>query len=312
VQRLAPRFPSSVMTPEGFDTDPMTGLLRGVTQMTSKGPKTIPGDKLVWHVMEREGNDWYGTSMLRPMYGAWRLKRAVMIAAGIGWDRFAYGTPIVRYPLGGGPSKKREADEIGRNYRTHERGWVTLEGPAGNAEGWDLEVKTATINDPVPLVNLYDGQIALAAMEHFSILGRTQTGNRAIGEVLAEPFYLGLQTCADALAERRIRSLFRRFVNVNFGEDYDTPNLIVSGIASRDLLQYAQALEALSAAGLTFTDPDTVNDIRALFDLRQLPAPVAEALDTLPADAGITVVPGANGRRALPAGTTIEGGVLGL
>lgn len=309
IQRLAPRFPSSVMVPEGFDTDPMTGKLRGVTQMTSKGPRTMTGDNVCWYTMEKEGNDWYGVSMLRPMYGAWRLKRAVMIAAGIGWDRFAYGTPVVRYPQGGGPAKKREADEIGRNYRTHERGWVTLEGTA--SEGWDIDIKTASINDPVPLIHLYDEQIATAAMEHFSILGRTQTGARALGEVLAEPFYLGLQTTADAIAERKVRTIIRRYVDVNFGKDFDTPNLIVSGIASRDLLAYAQALEALNAAGLTFTDPETVNDLRELFDLRKLPEEVQAALQALPADAGVTALPGTQGAKALPPGT-LEGRAIGL
>lgn len=319
VQRLAPRFPSSVMTPNGFVTDTMTGLLSSVTQMTATGPKTIPGEKLIWHTQEKEGNDWYGTAMLRPMYGSWRMKRAVTIAAGIGWDRFAYGTPVVRYPIGGGPNKKREADEIGRNYRTHERGWVTLEGPANDPQGWDIEIKTANINDPVPLVNMYDAQIAMSAMEHFSVLGRTQTGNRAIGEVLAEPFYLGLQTTADSEAAVKMRFLFRKFVDVNFGSEFSTPSLIVSGIASRDLLQYAQALEALAAAGLTFTDPETVNDIREQFDIRQLTPETIAALQQLPPDAGVMALPGSSAVKALPVGarpqpqhTITEGVGLGL
>jgi hypothetical protein len=271
--RLAPRFPSSV---QKIETDARTGRIRSLEQILP-GARPIPGEKLSSIVLEREGVNWWGNALLRPMWGPWKLKKGLMVAAGIGWDRFASGLPVVRYPAGGSASDKRTAEEIGRNIRQHERGYVALEGPRPLAEnagaGWDVELLSGahTLADPVPLLRWYSGQIAAAAVQQFSELGNTGQGNRALGETLVDPFFLAVQAVARQIARDRMRQVIRRFVDVNFGVEYDVPQLTVSKIQARNIALLSQAIGSLSAAGLNFTDRETQDDLRDVLDLRHLP-----------------------------------------
>lgn len=312
--RLMPLFPQTIKMPDGIKVDRRTGMIMSLEQ-DLPGTRPVPGEKLSWHVLEREGNDWLGTSLLRPMYGAWRLKRAVMISAGIGWDRFAFGTPVIRYPKEGGMKRKREAEDIGRNWQASERGYFVLEGTP--EEGWDIDVKggTGTFNDPTGLIHTYDEQIATAALQHFVVLGRTSTGSRAVGDALSEPYYLALQAICDDIIQDKQRNVFRKWVDMNWGPEYDLPIINPTKLASRNVSVLAAAIAALSDAGLSFTDPDTQADIREWLDLRTLPVASAEAAQAV-IDEGVGLAPTEGGgpaaampgpREPLPGATTGNG-----
>jgi hypothetical protein len=281
IVRLAPRHPATVQEVK-FDKQ---GRLSSVTQ-TLPDTQPIPGDKLVYLTLEREGGQWWGTSMLRPMYGPWRLKKALMVAAAIGWDRFSAGTPKVRHP--DNEAAAARAKQIGQNLRLHERGYVTLPGPAPPQGEWDVELITgaSTLADPTALIHMYDEQIVTAALQMFTRLGTTETGSRAVGEVLADPYYLATQNWADFIATERRQQVLRPFVDENFGPDVDLPNLTASKIQARSITVLAQAIGALSDAGYNFTDRDTQNDVRDIMDLRQLPE-LEETVEGLPQEVGI-------------------------
>jgi hypothetical protein len=281
--RIAPRVAASVSE---IEVDEKTGALTRVRQDIPglRGDGWIPGDKMIWLVNEQEGGNRWGQSLLRAVYGPWRIKKALMLSAAIGWDRWSVGIPIVRHP----PGKKAEAQEMGRNVRVHERAWVTLEGPPpeqGGDWGLDLLRGTGAISDPTPLLRYYDQQIAVAGLQQFSSLGTTERGSRAVGEVLADPYFLAVQAIADYLREERMRRVLRRLWDVNFGAHVPTPEITVSKIQGRNVAVLARALADLSVAGLSFADRDTQNDVRDLLDLRHLPE-----LEEVP-EAGIAPVP---------------------
>lgn len=302
INRLAPRFPSSVIRTAH---DATTGELDWIEQ-DLPGARPIPGEKLCHYALDQEGRNWWGTSLLRPMYGSWRLKKALMIAAGIGWDRHAVGTPLVRYPVGGGTAARQTAEKIARDYRVHERGYIALEGPAPSAGGgtnlWDFDVVNGatTLADPVPLLREYDIQIATAGLQMFARLGQSATGSRAVGEVLSDPFYLAVQALAKHVATVRVRRAVRRFVDVNFGPDVDTPRIDVSKIQAKNVPVLARAIADLSSAGLAFTDVDTQNDIRDQLDLDHIPDDLAIVLEGLPPETGVEPLPNLDGSSPAP------------
>lgn len=289
ILRMAPRFPSTV---DKITVNPKTGKLEKIRQGLISSGKEIPAEfagvkKLEWYVHEREGANWWGTSLLRAMYGPWRLKKSLMIAAAIGWDRYSSGVPIVRYPKGAGPRAKNEAAKAARDFRTHERAWVTFEGTA--AEGWGLEIVggSQTLADPTPLINLYNEEMATAGLQIFSRLGTSHHGSRAVGQILADPYYLAVQAYAKDIAAARMRGPFRAFVDINFGKQFKVPILSFSKIQAQNILVLAQAIQYLAAAGLNFTDRDTQNDLRDQMDLRHLPEPVQQIISQLPDNIGV-------------------------
>jgi hypothetical protein len=286
IVRLAPRPPSSIQEVE-FD---QAGR---VIRLTQNIPDTqpIPGEKLVYLVLEKEGGNWWGTSLLRPMYGPWRLKKSLMVAAAIGWDRFSAGTPKVRHP--DNEQARQKARQIGENLRLHEKAYVTLPGPPPEQGGeWDVEILSGSTSlaDPSALIHLYDEQIVTAALQMFTRLGTTETGSRAVGEVLADPYYLAVQNFADYVAVERKRQVLRPFVNENFGAEIDLPTITASKITARSIVTLAQAIGTLADAGFSFTDRETQNDIRDTLELRPLPE-VEEVVRQLPEEVGVEVTP---------------------
>lgn len=269
--RLAPRAPATVQR--------VTRDRRGRIEMLEQilpGSQPIPGEKLTYFVTEREGRRWEGTSMMRPCWGAWSLKKQLMIAAGIGWDRFASGLPVLWHP--DNPKAEALAKKIARGIRQHERGYATFPKVTGGKDDqeWLLEILNGsdTLADPTPLLHLFDEQIAKAGLQQFSVLGQTGTGSRAVGDVLVDPFYKAVEGFAFYVARQRARDVVRRIVRVNFGEEIAekaSPQLTVSKIQMRNVVVIAQAIGDLANAGLTFTDREAVDDVRELLGMPRLP-----------------------------------------
>lgn len=280
--RIAPRMAASIAE---LEVDEMTGAISRIRQDVGRG-EWMPGSKVTWLVNEREGSNWFGVSLLRAAYGAWKIKRQILISDAIGYDRWSSGIPVVRHPPG--TEAERKAQEIGRSVRGHERAWVAFDSP--KSEGvWDIDLLSgaSSIADPVQRLRYLDEQIAKAGLEQFSSLGTTQTGSRAVGDVLIEPYYLAVQAVASYVAAARMRQVLRRLWDVNFGPEVPVPEIMPEKVQGENVAALARVLADLSAAGLTFADRDTQNDIRDRLDLQHLPEPAARAIDELPDDVGL-------------------------
>lgn len=253
-----------------------------ITEITQNVPGTKPmkAEKVSYVVFDPdETGRWEGSSMIRPAWVAWRMKKALQLAAGIGWDRFASGIPIIYHPAD--DESERRAKAIGRSIRNHERAYVNLpaageSSAAGRpASEWfvDLLNGTNTLADPVPLLRYFTEQETEAGLAHFSRLGTTENGSRAVAETQIDPFYLAVQAIAQELRRERERQVLRQLVAVNFGteaaERY-TPKLTVSRIQARNVEVVARAISYLSPAGFTFTDLGAQNDVREMLGFAKL------------------------------------------
>jgi hypothetical protein len=293
VQRLAPRRPRTIRE---VDYD------RGrVSQITQNLPDTkpIPGWKLCHYQLDPEPSRWDGVSLLRAAWGPWELKRQLMIAAGIAWDRWAAGFPVVRYPQNGGQEALTRAEELGRAVRNHEHAYAAFEGAPptdlNGGNGWDIMIEggAGVLPDPTPLLQRYDLAIYGAGLLQWMNLGHAQVGARATAQTQDEPFYVFLEAFAGDIALERSRQVFRRFVDVNFGRQYPTPKLTVSKIQSEDVEKLARVLAELRNAGFNFGYRNIQDYVLKLAHLPEpdpaQPAPLEG--DGLPAPGQQTVLP---------------------
>lgn len=304
ILRLAPRAPRTV---QRIETDPATGDISFFEQWLPNA-QPIPPEKLISHTMDREDGHWWGTSLLRCMYGPWKLKRELMISAGIGWDRFASGIPIITYT---DASQKVQATRIGRELRNHERAYLALEEGQMTAE---ILNGSGSLADPVPLLSFYCTQIADAALQSFTSLGTSQHGSRAVADVLVEPYFQSIQAETEQMASVYRKKLLRQFVTVNFGADVPTPYLRPGRIGSRDIAVLCTALYDAAQAGLDFTDRATQDAVRGVLDLPDTPElmePVVpgegDPPTTIP-DEKVPLVPATTGKVALPVAAPAPGG----
>ena len=268
--RIAPR-PTKSIDSVRFDR----GRLVEVKQLVPDA-KPIPGWKVSHLILERDGDAWDGISMLRPAWGPWRMKKSVMISAGIAWDRFSGGLPIVGHP--DNPEDERKAQEIGRSIRQHERAYVNLPREPGgdDDQAWKIDLLKGAdaMADPVGFLRWLSHQEAEAALTHFSQLGLTESGSRATAETQIDPFFLSVQSISEYLRLQRQRQVIRRIVRVNFGEDAAanlTPKLTVTKIQARNVETITRAIAILAEAGFKLDDRGVQNDVRELLGFQPLP-----------------------------------------
>lgn len=296
LDRLALRMPSSIMRVR------MDGGVPVRVEQNLPGTSPIVNtnrDKLAYMVFEREGARWDGVSLLRPAWAAWRLKKHLLILTGISWDRWATNLPAIWHP--DTPQGAEEAKAIGRNLRSHERGYVHFPsaglGPNGRPESeWYIELlETArAMADPTPVLRWLCEQEAEAGLQQALRQGLGHSGARATAEVQIDPFYLAVEAIANQIRRARARQVIRKLVEVNFGveaADRLAPVLTVSKIQMRSLDTVSRAVALLAQdAGVDFTDKQTVDDLR---ELCGLPASPEEASTALPRDRVLTMLRGA-------------------
>jgi hypothetical protein len=271
IDRMGPRYPHAL---DRYKPGPGPGQpLASVHQWGVKN--ALPGGKLVHLVHAPHLSRFTGSSILRPAYGVWKLKRKMIVSAAVGFDRFASGVPIVRSPGTGGAEEERLARGIGRDYKNHERSYFWLKGrkPGNGEAGWDVEVLngSGTLADPIPQLRHYDEQMVSAILGRFFMLGSTDVGSRAVGEVLSEPFYQALNWHAGRVARELTQQLVAKWVRVNFGEDVAVPRITCGTIQQKNLPVKGEFLAQASAAGVTFQDREAQNTIRAWADVPPLP-----------------------------------------
>ncbi|MBA2741322.1 MAG: hypothetical protein H0U46_04865 [Actinobacteria bacterium] len=314
IARMGLRRPSTI---KEIKWDAESAAITRVFQDLPNVPESgIPGEKIAHYSIERDGEtDWMGTSLLRAMYQPWRLKKAVTTSSAIAWDRWASGLPEIRYPKSGGTRDEERAQRIAQNLRTHEKGYVAFAGPEispTETEGWGLKIHTGDAKDPTNLLRHYDSQMAAAALVMFSQLGITETGSRAVGETIAEPYYLSVSAVAKQIALDSQRDVIRRFVDVNFGKEIETPTVRVRKISQRSAEAVINALSLLAGAGYDVVHPQIRDTVLEMLDLDALPEgltngarpeggdvfPAATRQNGTPSRARTAAAPGAAGRRS--------------
>lgn len=222
------------------------GGLVSIEQHQLAGPvagRAIPVHRLVAYVLDREGGNWLGMSLLRPAYKNWLLKDRALRAWSTSVDRNAVGIPI--YKAAEGETNL----DAGKKLATQVRGGSNAGAavPHG-AELLIMGVDGQTV-DVDKFVRYQDEQIARAVLAHFLNLG-TQTGSWALGSTFADFFTLSLQAIAEDYRDVSTAHIVEDLVDINFGRDVPAPRLHFNEIGGKagvdnelDLLRKLAGLE---------------------------------------------------------------------
>ena len=272
--RLAPRMPRSV---EKFNVD-RYGRLESVEQNTvipgsgEMATPIMPADVVALTVRNKEGDNFWGRSVLRRAYKHWWYKDEAYRIDGVRLDRFGVGIPVAKiegdYPI--------EADELAEieatlvAMRSHERAYVietggvtfrimTPENGFGGASGLMESVKH------------HDGMILRSVLATFmSDHAEGLNSNRT--KTLAELFLNSLKGEAYGVASTLDRQIIRQFCDFNFDmTKHRYPGVKISGLGDLSLEQLKEIIPAFANAKvLTPTDTDE-DRIRILLGMDPLP-----------------------------------------
>jgi hypothetical protein len=259
--KLAPRLPKSIQRWEMANGQP------GIQQRTSDGKLVdIPREKLCIFVNEMEGDNWWGTSILRAPYKHWFMKNQFYKIDAIAFERQGLGVPRVKYPQGSTDKEIKDAEESLKRLRAHEEAYISI------PEGWEvdfMEMGAKSTRDPATSIAHHNREIAKSVLAQFLELGATETGSRALSEDHSRLFMLSLEAVANTIKDVFNKYAIPQLINLNFSvKEY--PTLEYADIRDIDAEKLANAYNTLTlAGGLKATESDE-RYFRELMDLPEL------------------------------------------
>ncbi len=275
IEKLAPRLPKSIQQWELSD-----GTF-GVQQiMQLGGIAEIPGSKLLIFVNEREGDNWWGTSMLRAAYRHWYHKDKFYKIDAVAFERQGLGVPMITMPDAYTESDERKAITSASNLRAAESGYLILP-PGYKAEF--MNMGSSTTRDPQNSINHHNKEILQSVLAQFLELGQTSSGggSRALSEDQSDLFLKAMESIATNIISVINKDLIPELVDMNFDGITMYPKLAFSGISRIDAKALSEAFTSLVASkGIKVHEKDQAF-FRAVLGLPEL---TQEELDQQAAD----------------------------
>jgi hypothetical protein len=251
-EKLAPRLPKSIQKWAIADKS------FGIRQQKSDGSVAeIPGEKLIVFVHEKEGENWWGVSILRAAYKHWFIKNTIYKIDAIAFERQGLGVPYAKLPEGATESDRRKAEEILKNLRANSQAYII--------EPHDYEIgfkdmQADKTRDPQNSIAHHNREITKSVLAQFLELGQSSSsgsgGSRALSEDHSELFLQSIETIARSFASVMNKHI-KELVDLNFDGVKEYPKLDFEGITAVDVKALADAYQVLITAGaLTAQDAD--------------------------------------------------------
>jgi len=257
-RKFAPRLPDTIYKWQTEDNKD------GITQITaSKGTVSIPMDKLLIFVYDKEGDNWEGTSILRSAYRSWYFKEYIEKINAMAFERQGLGIPIIKLPEGHTTQDITKAKEILKNIRANEQAYIIL------PPGWEFEFvdpKANSVKDPKETIQRYNREILISVLAQFLDLGSGPYGSRALSADQSTTFHNNLTAIAKQIKDVINKYAIQQLVDLNFDVQY-YPSLEHGKIGMVEYDKLAKALQSLVQTGVLKTDDELEAYIREVMGL---------------------------------------------
>jgi len=244
----------SQKTIEQWNTD-KAGRLISVEQdaygdLEHIGP--IPGSDLMTFTINKEGDNYEGISLLRPVYGNWYRKNLYYKMLAIGIERSANSVPVIKYPdeIGTADTKINEAAAVAKAYTSHQLQYIALP-KSFEFESWKLDFNPEQV---IKAIEHEDTSMAKAFMANFMEMGLSGTGSYALGTDMSDLFLGSITHYADLITEKFNTSLIPQLIDAKYGKQEKYPKLKVSGINDKMGKEFAEIISMLTLNGLVVND----------------------------------------------------------
>ena len=255
--KFAPRLQSTILkwqTKDGKD---------GITQqLNSGGSVSIPIEKLVIFVNNKEGDNWTGISILRNAYRAWYMKSVIEKINAIAFERQGCGIPYGKLPKNYTSADRTKMETLLKNIRANEEAYII------QPEGWEVEfkdMKAKGVKDPSNTIARYNREILTSVLAQFLDLGAGSTGSYALSEDQSAIFHNNLSAIASQVADVLNKYAIKQLVDLNYTvKEY--PKLKFSKIGVVRYEKIATALSKLVQQKVITVDEQLEDSVRQLLD----------------------------------------------
>ena len=271
---LAPRIQESIQNFRTQDGNAgVTQLVYGDIQLdTEKGSASIvsiPLQKLLIFTNNKEGDNLMGSSILRSARMHYDMIQIIYRISAISAERFGVGIPIIKFPNGMGAEEKESAEEMGRNLKGNEKGYIAL------SEDWTIELlmpsgggKDALIEK---LIAHHNRMLLISCMAHSLDLGSGGGGGSyALSENQGSDRMSFAEQKATYIANQINKYVVKKLIDLNWGVQDIYPQLEFEALGIENSKTLADTYKALYDIGIITNDVVMINYIRKIFNLPQL------------------------------------------
>lgn len=256
----------------------------GIVQLDPQGKNIdIPKDKLLVFSYDREGDNYYGVSILRSVYQVWYYKQKFMLLNAVGKERANRGLVKITLPEIKKPGDKTMAREVVKGVANGVRNGVILPNSQWQMELLNLGIIQSA--DVLPSIEHFDKAIAKACLSDMIEIGTSSTGGSyALHENKASIVFMFLNSVCKQICSVINSSLIKELILNNWPDTENFPELQFEDIGITDNQGFATVLTQLVGAGVLTADPELENYAR---EYLSLPAKVKEeAPEEMPAEDG--------------------------
>ena len=273
----------SQKTIERWNLEKKTGKILSVDQYVYSDigdNVTIDGNFILVFTNQKEGDNYEGISVLRPMFGPWSRKNLYLKLAAIGLEKYAIGVPIGTIPAG-----KESTPEVGEfrevlaNFTSNEVAYIT------KPEGWNIEIQKSDfdVSKIKDIILLENTEMINSVVANFLALGTNGSGGAfALGSDLSDFFLSGIQSYANLICGVINRMLAPNLVRLNFGPQKGYPKLKCSGINDKAGKELAEIVKMFVDGNVITPDPALQEFLRDTYKLPKAePVEVVQAPPTV-------------------------------
>lgn len=263
LRKFAPRLPGSIRKWETENNKP------GVQQYDPNTGEniSIPMEKLVVFVCEKEGDNWQGVSVLRSAYKHWYMKDTLYKIDAVKGERQGLGIPYAKIE-GGKTLSQAEVQKVEEqlaNMRAHEKAFAII--PDGVEMGF-FDMKAGATHDLMPSISHHDRQITKNVLAQFLEIGSaSSSGSYSASNDQIELFMMSLNGIAQYFKETIERYFIKELVDLNFGPQETYPQITFEQIGSEKAKGLAETMKTLVDANVIIPTDSDENHFRKMLRL---------------------------------------------
>jgi len=231
----------------------------------------IPGENVYIMTNHKEGDNYEGVSVLRPVYGNYVRKDLYLRLDMMGIERMAVGTPVLFLPN----RELNDANELEKyikileNYVAHESSYLilpdTLKGGADNSKeqsGFYIQEGKYDSKAVQEAIQREDTKIIDSILASFLDIGVYRSGGNSQNEGQMEMFLNSLLSIGEYLATIRDRISHAYYV-LNFGEPKVELKTTISNITKNDSAKIMEIIKGYVQADVIRPDERLEKEVRS-------------------------------------------------
>lgn len=252
------------------DVFPDKGYIRQIT--IDSGVKDIPFENLVFFIVNQQGEDMRGESLLRNAYRTYKDKKTYKEWLGIGIQRSVAGVPAGKVPKGTQPDSD---DYIAFENLLKNIGKVHEEAYMIYMDGYEFTIHESKFNaEPVQkAIDSCNSEMALSVLAQFIMLGQMDnSGAYALSRDQSDFFLDGLQYIVNLVCGVVNEQVINKYLKINFGDKIDPSRVVLYGknLNKKAGKELSEVLNTLSASGFIKATVDDEVQLRSNLEMPKL------------------------------------------